>query len=1162
MDATTQDRRYSYLAAPGEDTQALFKRIFARLREELPEYEFNESFTPFHSSYDNWHFFGKRRPRAALFSRKASSVSDSKPSSTRTRSEYATDSDETEREKDVYVIARVSVHLLRLEREFKLCQKVGEESDPEYRHFVKPLQFGRLPPRVPGEVPLCVSIVEAPGRNYLRELVEFGPAFYTGTPDSPQVQIHDQIPLLLFLDFAIGASECCEILHHGNEIVHGELRGDAFHYNRDTSAVRIVNFGGGARSFERGLTSAGWSSLMSERGVEHRLQFIAPEQTGRLPAEPDSRTDIYSLGIIFWTMLTGRAPFEGRTPLDIMQNVLSRRVPLVKTVRSDIPDALCSVIQKMTNKSMDDRYNSISGVKHDMQELKKILVDADEEALANFKVAKTDVSCFFNLPTHLVGRIEQRKQIITAIETAARRIARSAPVTRKGLYSLSSGSSMMSGERPDMSLLEDIISDSTSSNDRDRDSRLNSVAEFAPLEFTRSKPISQSQESISSSTSSVAGDLDFKPPAETRSSHDSRGSINESSVQRSSSSYMLNSEANSLMRTAQKLKRKGRTEIVTICGAAGHGKSSLVASIVPNARKHGYFVSAKFDQVRSSPFEPVVRIMSSLFRQIFSEQDVNTQFHENIRTFVKPFWGMLHAYLELPPWLLAPSASGTAHQKLNAALRNGVPAMPKKAERKMCSQQSTGDWLRSGGGNKQSRFMHIFLDVLRLLAVQKFICVCLDDLQFADEESLDLVQMIVKAHIPVVLIVTYRSEQTLSSGVKHAFHRGTRVELDAFSEDDTAQYAADTLHRSKEYCMPLVGVIQEQSGGVPFFVREMMDSAYRKKCVYYCWKCSHWEFNLDRLFEQFSSPDRGTFSSNDFILRRFRDLPAGAQSLLAWGAVIGNSFSYHLLEKVMSCDTSLATTKDALPPTTPDPVNSLQVAIQAFILMPTEDEDRFRFSHDRYLAAAVSLCDRYNIEEMNYVLACAMMKYEPYDPVTQANKALFDQAGLVCKALSAIKQRAQVRLPFRDLLYQAAETAKESGARLAGIHYFEACIQLLQDDPWSDSKEDASYAETLTLYTRAAEAYWYHNDYDGASTCLKPIFANARSATDKAPASMICSRVSMQKGDHKSAFLRLRNLLAGLGVTVPDRTWGRMRCRVSPSHALTSRARARFRERR
>jgi serine/threonine protein kinase len=89
-------------------------------------------------------------------------------------------------------------------------------------------------------------------------------------------------------------------------MVHGEIRGDAFHFLEQTGQVKLMNFGSGIRSFENGLSSAGWYSLSREGGIEYKLRFIAPEQTGRLPAQPDGRTDIYSLGVLFWCMLTVR----------------------------------------------------------------------------------------------------------------------------------------------------------------------------------------------------------------------------------------------------------------------------------------------------------------------------------------------------------------------------------------------------------------------------------------------------------------------------------------------------------------------------------------------------------------------------------------------------------------------------------------------------------------------------------------------------------------------------------------------------------------------------------------------------------------------------------------------------------------------------------------
>lgn len=257
----------------------------------------------------------------------------------------------------------MSAQTLRLEREFQLSKAVVKKSDNDCRHFVRPIEFVRLSTKA-GEEPLVASIFEAPGPDYLNDLVAFGPNWYrfsaAKTSGPPQRTTEPGVPLRTFLDFAVGATECLEILHHGHEVVHGELRGDAFHF-ASNGVVKMINFGSGARSFENGLTSAGWNTLSREVGIEMKLAFIAPEQTGRMPAEPDSRTDIYSLGILFYTMLCGATPFDDSTALDVMQNVISKRIPPVTAKRMDLPQALSSVIQRMTQRNIEDRYHSTSG---------------------------------------------------------------------------------------------------------------------------------------------------------------------------------------------------------------------------------------------------------------------------------------------------------------------------------------------------------------------------------------------------------------------------------------------------------------------------------------------------------------------------------------------------------------------------------------------------------------------------------------------------------------------------------------------------------------------------------------------------------------------------------------------------------------------------------
>lgn len=286
------------------------------------------------------------------------------------------------------VLARVSSHTLREERAYHICKNLTKSVDPEGEHIVRPIDIVRLAAQQGDKGPIVVCIYEYIGDNYLEKVIDYGPFWYKGRKVGAKHEAiredfipRELVPLRTFLDFAVGATECLEILHHGQRIVHGEIRGDAFHMNQETGSVKLINFGSGLRTFEHGLTSTGWSTLSKEVGAKTKLSYMSPEQTGRMPAEPDSRTDIYSLGILFWTMLTQQPAFEGETPMDIIQSVLGRRLPSVSSIRFDIPDVIARIIQKMTMKAINDRYHSASGLRHDLVEVRRLLGAGDAAAL-------------------------------------------------------------------------------------------------------------------------------------------------------------------------------------------------------------------------------------------------------------------------------------------------------------------------------------------------------------------------------------------------------------------------------------------------------------------------------------------------------------------------------------------------------------------------------------------------------------------------------------------------------------------------------------------------------------------------------------------------------------------------------------------------------------
>lgn len=88
--------------------------------------------------------------------------------------------------------------------------------------------------------------------------------------------------------------------------------------------------------------------------VKEALCYLAPEQTGSVEnMAEDHRTDLYSLGIFFWTLLVGRgtSPFEGG-PLQLLHAIAQKRPMPVHEIRRDVPQVLAAILEKVMDMSL------------------------------------------------------------------------------------------------------------------------------------------------------------------------------------------------------------------------------------------------------------------------------------------------------------------------------------------------------------------------------------------------------------------------------------------------------------------------------------------------------------------------------------------------------------------------------------------------------------------------------------------------------------------------------------------------------------------------------------------------------------------------------------------------------------------------------------------
>jgi len=501
---------------------------------------------------------------------------------------------------------------------------------------------------------------------------------------------------------------------------------------------------------------------------------------------------------------------------------------------------------------------------------------------------------------------------------------------------------------------------------------------------------------------------------------------------------------------------------------------------------------------------------------------------------VKAVWHQLANLLELPENLIF-----GGHQTGSSKYKKSIMADMRDTS-STNSNNSIQPPIRGPNPPTQSlRFLNTYLEVLRTLATGKLICICLDDLQFADFESLELLSSVVLGKLRIVLLTTCRRADELPAVLRPILDgkkaHVTRLYLEPLDENDVVDYVASTLYRSRDYVFPLAAVALDKTHGNPFYLRQLLDLCHRKHCVWFNWQTSSWEYSLDRVFAEFSSDSYDTQVNTSLLTRQLKDqLPEAARSILAWASLLGNTFSFTVIQSLLSGEFDYVEdgrgfvvpgrapiAELSLEKPAESAVEGLQACLQTSILVPSEDDEHFRCGHERYQHAAQALHECQNVEKMHYIIAETLLKYDNRD-----TQLLHQIARHICYAVEIVRRRVEDRHRFRTALREASSKAVASGARPTARWYYESILKLMQPDPWNDD----NYDETLGVYTEAAELRWYLGQSSEALNLLSSIFEHARTAADKAPSWILQSRITTQKGETLAAFKVLKTGLAELGL--------------------------------
>jgi PAS domain S-box-containing protein len=548
--------------------------------------------------------------------------------------------------------------------------------------------------------------------------------------------------------------------------------------------------------------------------------------------------------------------------------------------------------------------------------------------------------------------------------------------------------------------------------------------------------------------------------------------------------YGRQREIDTLLASFDRVVANGTPELVLVSGYPGIGKSSVVNELhkvlVP---PHGLFASGKFDQYkRDIPYATLAQAFQGLVRPILGQSETALgRWRDCLREALGPNGQLI---VNLVPEL-----------ELVIGKQPPVPDLPPR--------------------DAQHRFQ---LAVRRFLGAfakpEQPLALFLDDLQWLDAATLDLLEHLA-THSEVrhlLLVVAYRDNEVgpshpllwMLEAIRNAGARVREIVLAPLGLDDVGELVANSLHCGLKRAKPLAQLVQEKTGGNPFFAIQFFTAVADEGLLAFDPNMLAWQWNMDRIRAK-------NYTNNvvDLMAAKLKRLSSKTQEALKQLACLGNVVPTATLAMVYG------TTEEAIHA-------ALWEAVQAGLVF--HHGTTWKFLHDRIQQAAYSLIPDDQRANVHLHIGRALLAGMRADQLTEH---LFDIANQFNRGAARLNDRDEkARVATIDL--RAGRKAKASAAYASACAHLAAGMALLHESDW-----DSQYELMFSLWLENAECEFLRGKFDKAERLILELMQRAESKVDKAAVYHLKVQYHFAKSENPRAVDSALTCLRLFGIDLP-----------------------------